>query len=474
MLVVVLILGGLLRFVALGRWSLWTDELYNLGLMPVSALLAHGIPADQHPPLYYLLLEQALRVGRSEWLMRLPSAVAGVLTIPVMWRVGVALKRPRLGLLAAALLAFAPLHVWYSREARMYGLAMFFWAASIYFYVQGWQRDNMLDTVGLVVTMTAGLYTAYPTLALWFMQMALFYLFWRLSDRGGRLARLVRWVAAQVVTAGLFSLWWPFLRQQLERSLVFDWLGLFEVVLGRETAERLNQWLAQSGLTTTLAGTLQLALIAGLLFVLAAFLVSVFVVRRPSLMALIKRWGYPMAVLIGLLLALSIVVGAIPRGLSLRRQLLVFWLPFSFLAAWALVRLKARWVVVGALALSFCLSVSVAFGPAYEDWRGTVGVIAEQGQTGDLIVISPPWSTMAFDYYYAGDMLYEAAIIRQEQEDKAALADARRVWLVVNRHPALAEQTVETEMWYLANGRVVGSYAFSQYLTVYEIVFGER
>ena len=466
---IILILGGILRFAFLGRWSLWTDELYNLGLMPVSALLADGIPADQHPPLYYLLLELVLNIGRSEWLMRLPSALAGFLTIPIMWRIGVALKRPNIGLLAATFLAFAPLHIWYSREARMYALAMFFWAAAIYFYIQSWQRDNWLDTVGLILMMSGGLYTAYPTLALWFIQMALFFLFWRLG--GGKSTRLVRWGLAQAAIAALFLAWWPFLQRQLDRPTVFNWLNFFESIVGPEGAAQLSRWLEQRELTTTLAGTFQLAVIAGLVFVLLTFLLTLVVVRWPAIISFIKRRAFPIAIVLAFLFLTITVIGAIPRGLSLRRQLLVFWILFLIPAAWAVVQLKDKWTLGVAVGLSVVLSFFAAFGSSYEDWRSTADIISAQSQPGDLILISPTWSTMAFDYYYDGDLFYSWTNPQHAQENETALNQARHVWLVVNRHPSLLELTARTENWFMQNGRLIETYEYPQFMTVHEFEF---
>lgn len=465
----ILIVGGLLRFVALGRWSLWTDELYNLGLMPVSASLAQGIPADQHPSLYYLILELVLKIGRSEWLMRLPSALAGFLTIPIMWRIGVALKRPNLGLLAAALLALAPLHVWYSREARMYALAMLFWTAAVYFYLQSWQRDNWLDTLGLVLTMTGGLYTAYPTLALWFIQMALFFLFWRLT--GGQPIRLIRWAIAQAGIAALFSLWWPFLQRQLDRPTVFDWLNFFESIVGPEGAAQLGRWLEQRDLTTTLAGTFQLAVMAGLLFALVTFLLTMIIVRWPAIIGFVKRFAFPIAIVLAFIFLSVTIAGAIPRGLSLRRQLLVFWIPFLIPAAWAILYLKDKWTLGVAVGLSVLLSAVVVFGSAYEDWRSTAVIISEEGRPGDIVFIAPNWSTNAFDYYYGGDVPYTWTTPEQAREEAASLAEARRVWLVVNRHPSLLVLTARTENWFMENGRLLETYEYPQYLTVYEFEF---
>jgi hypothetical protein len=123
--------------------------------------------------------------------------------------------------------------------------------------------------------------------------------------------------------------------------------------------------------------------------------------------------------------------------------------------------------------MSLLLSLYTAFGLPYEDWRSTAVVISEQGRPGDLVLITPSWSTMAFDYYYLGDVSYQGANIQQARNDEAALDNARRVWLVVNRHPAMAGQTMEIERWFMENGRVLMTYEYPQYLTVYEMAFGD-
>jgi 4-amino-4-deoxy-L-arabinose transferase-like glycosyltransferase len=412
-----------------------------------------------------------LKIGRSEWLMRFPSALTGFMTIPLMWRIGYALKRPNLGLLAAALIALAPLHIWYSRDARMYALAMLFWTASIYFYIQLLQRDNLLDLLGLVLTTTGGLYTAYPTLALWVGQIALFYLLWQLT--GKKIGRLLRWFLAQLAIGALFYGWWPFLQEQLNRPLVFNWLNLFESILGPQTAQRLDQWLAQNGLTTTLAGTLQLALMGALLFIIVSFLFSLLIIRRPTIINLIKRADFALAILIVLVFLALTIAGAIPRGLSLRRQLLVFWLPLVILAAWALLRLRDKWTLGAVILLSLVLSLYTVFSPPYEDWRSTVAAISENSQPGDLILLTPAWSKMAFDYYYQGDLLYIGTNANLAQRELNTLVEARHVWLVVNRHPSIAGETEVTENWFAQNGVLINSYTYPQFLNIYEMEFSD-
>ena len=76
-----------LRLLALGSKSLLTDEAssYYFSQLPISTLL-WGL-CDPHPPGYYLLLRGVATLGASEWWLRLPSALAGALSVPLTWLV---------------------------------------------------------------------------------------------------------------------------------------------------------------------------------------------------------------------------------------------------------------------------------------------------------------------------------------------------------------------------------------------------
>ena len=78
---------------------------------------------ENTPPLWYLLAWADARVlGTGEVALRLPSALAGIATVPVAWAIGRELGRPpRAAIARAALVAVNPLFVWYSQEARAYG-----------------------------------------------------------------------------------------------------------------------------------------------------------------------------------------------------------------------------------------------------------------------------------------------------------------------------------------------------------------
>jgi mannosyltransferase len=80
--------------------------------------------AENTPPLWYVLIWAFSRVfGTGAVVLRLPSAVFGLATVPVAWAIGRELTgRRATAIAAAAFVSVNPLFVWYSQEARAYGL----------------------------------------------------------------------------------------------------------------------------------------------------------------------------------------------------------------------------------------------------------------------------------------------------------------------------------------------------------------
>ena len=114
-----------LRLLRLDFQPLWWDEGYSVWFAthPLGQMLALTAQ-DIHPPLYYALLRGwTLLLGAGPVALRLLSAVIGTLAIPAVYLAGRRLfGSRRTALLAAALLAINPLHIYYSQEVRMYGL----------------------------------------------------------------------------------------------------------------------------------------------------------------------------------------------------------------------------------------------------------------------------------------------------------------------------------------------------------------
>lgn len=202
-LIVVLAVG--LRFWRLNGQSLWADEGNSAALaLRRWADISQAAAADIHPPLYYWLLNLWVKIfGLSESGLRSLSAVVAAATVGLTFDLGRRLFGRVAGLLAAFLLAVAPLPVYYAQEARMYAL-LTFWAtalaASFVIFLQQemvevspGRRDPPLigTTPGFVFAVTAilGLYTHY-LFPLLLVVINLVYVAWLISTWASPFRRL--------------------------------------------------------------------------------------------------------------------------------------------------------------------------------------------------------------------------------------------------------------------------------------------
>lgn len=120
-----LLIAAPLRFVNLGQEPLWYDELFQIrwAQMPLADLM-NIVRGDVHPPLWYLIEWVNVRLlGTSEFAVRVPAALLGVLTVWLVWRIALALGLARASAFVAGLLtAVMPAGLYYSQDARMYPL----------------------------------------------------------------------------------------------------------------------------------------------------------------------------------------------------------------------------------------------------------------------------------------------------------------------------------------------------------------
>ncbi|MCB0192432.1 MAG: glycosyltransferase family 39 protein [Anaerolineae bacterium] len=138
-LIILIWMAAALRLAWLDQQSLWYDEgvTWMLSQMPLTELI-NWTAADIQPPLYYLIIWTTdILFSDSEWALRFPSAVFGILTVPMLYTLARRLSylnrqtnQPAnypasFPFLAAFLLTLSPLMIYYSQEARMYTLLTF-------------------------------------------------------------------------------------------------------------------------------------------------------------------------------------------------------------------------------------------------------------------------------------------------------------------------------------------------------------
>lgn len=164
MIVIILVVAAVLRFVSINQ-SLWLDEAINVnnaaGLSFKELIFNYSL-GDFHPPLYHVLLRSwILFFGNTEISVRIPSIILSIVGVYFIYLIAKKLFENKTALICATLLATAPLHIYYSQEARMYMLAATLAAASVYFFVAIIKNDKLKYWVGFIIATALMLYSDY-------------------------------------------------------------------------------------------------------------------------------------------------------------------------------------------------------------------------------------------------------------------------------------------------------------------------
>jgi 4-amino-4-deoxy-L-arabinose transferase-like glycosyltransferase len=148
-----LLIAAGLRFYALGQNSLWVDEHASLltARFPLADIPAAALSHDAfEPPVYFWLLHLVIRLlGDPEVALRLPSAVAGAVTVPLAAFLFCGLgTSSSVAIGGAALLALSPLHLWYSQEARPYALLVCLGVGALVCFARALRTQSALAWLG--------------------------------------------------------------------------------------------------------------------------------------------------------------------------------------------------------------------------------------------------------------------------------------------------------------------------------------
>jgi hypothetical protein len=214
------VLGAVLR-VIVAHQSVFADELSTYwisathGLGGVLSLLystGRIHHAEITPPLSFLASWLTTRAGTSSELLRLPALIAGTATIPLVYVLGLRTVGRRAALLACALTALSAFMIYYSAEARAYGLLMLLLVGSTLSMLLALDTGRRRYWVLYAVCSAAAFYTHYT--CLFVLAVQLVWLLWT-EPRARRPALLANGAAALLVIP-----WIPGLIQDLRSPTV--------------------------------------------------------------------------------------------------------------------------------------------------------------------------------------------------------------------------------------------------------------
>lgn len=190
---IILFLGIFLRFYKLEFQSVWLDEMYSLHIAnpkySFGEIFQQIKQSDQHPPLFYFLLHILFSVfGYSILVLRLFSALLGLLGIYAIYLLAKELMDKNTGIIAALLLSVNYFHIMYSQEGRMYTLLFLTSTFSFYYLVKFLKNPELKQLTLYILTSTLLLYSHFTGVFVFFTQyvILLFFILFPTEEQKGK------------------------------------------------------------------------------------------------------------------------------------------------------------------------------------------------------------------------------------------------------------------------------------------------
>ncbi len=420
-------LAAVLRFWDLDRPSIWFDESYTWDLTRRTVWdLIVATARDVHPPLSYLINKGMVELlGDGETALRLPSTLFGIGAVWSLFFLGRALWDSETGLLAAFLLAISPFHVWFSTEARMYGLLSFAAIAFVWSLTRLYQEPRRTHAILAFVSGLALNYTHFYGSITFFSVNALIALTCISTNLIPPTARRC-WLVSQLASFVLFIPWIGVLALQAHKAVT---VGTWQPYPDLPTLVRFVEEMA--GTLPVLGALSLLALMSG---ILRSGLMQFAKGRewRPDLswrFILVFVWtfaplvaGYLLSVLLEPILYHKYLSGA--------------WPGFVLLAAAGATAMSRRVVPLAAAAILVVLVADrldyvIRFAQHY-DWRSSAATFLENRKDGDYLTFSRPFLKTNLKYYVRNLDGNETVDFRNTEH--AVTAGTERLWMFARNH----------------------------------------
>jgi mannosyltransferase len=381
-LTLVTLAGAWFRLFHLGAKSLWLDEGATVTLARMAwphfvHVWWYGEASFQGA--FFLLMRGWLHLGQGEVWVRLPAAIFGIASIPLIYLLARKLVGVGPALASAAILAFSPTHVYYSQEARSYTLTILLAMVSSWFFVNAVEDNRERDWALWTVFGVLAVYSHYfASLVLVAQASSLF--FDKKPTPWGRL--VIHGLAILAITApGL-----TYVLRVPPEAMTFPWMP-------KPSPKQMLH------LALFLGGSGEKFLLAALLWI-----AGVIAIRRERNAEPIPG-SYWRGMLVISWAALPIALTAL---VSLRHPIfvqryMIFSLPATvMLAGRGMSVLPKRrlgfWLVI-ALCVASVPTIFVGYRKPREDWRNATNVILASARSGDAVAVYPFYAIVGYDYY---------------------------------------------------------------------------
>ena len=170
LLILFIIIGAVLRFYNIGFQNPNWDEDFSMHFAAPQftawQVIVESMSHDFTPPFYYLAAHFSMQVfGQNPTAIRIPSAIFGVLFIPIMYLIGVQYRDELFGIMAAGFSTIYYNAIFYSRYGRSYAMDFVFFSAAFYFFMRvndGDKKAGVWFGLFALCSLWTHLYSAIP------------------------------------------------------------------------------------------------------------------------------------------------------------------------------------------------------------------------------------------------------------------------------------------------------------------------
>jgi mannosyltransferase len=446
----ILLIAAYVRLNGLVAHGLWYDEILTAlrGRESLDWLIVSS-PFHSWPLLYLIAKLSTYLFGPSDFAIRFPSVIEGVLGVAFILRLGRRFYGWWAGLGAALLLALSPLHIYASRDARYYPLIVLLCLVTTNLLWQALTKKQRKHWIGFLLVTIAALYN-HPS---------------ALLVLTGQLISIAGWVLSGFVSRGMTRSQ-NGLAAPLRAALLPGGFALVAALIGGAyllfLPRAVTSTLLSESSQTTVAVELSWSFFAGLVSALGAgpgwislVFVSAFLLgiaasgpNRAATSLLIVMLATPLAILPLMRQAIPFVykyvIFMLPLYLLLVAQGLVaiFGLgrQLSFVehrhATW-MAALPALFVL--AVLLLFEIQESAALVEQQgEEWREMASFLRQQAASDDIIAVAPmkwplnaPSSMHVLEYYHPASGGADLQVVHSPFEMQELCANHDQLWLAL-------------------------------------------
>ncbi|MCK4589139.1 MAG: glycosyltransferase family 39 protein [Nanoarchaeota archaeon] len=394
LLILIILVGGFLRFYQLDNESLWQDEGFTLIEVdqPSFKQTFNAIigPPEGTPPLYFIILHFWTRIfGTSEFSLRFPSAIFGMVSILLIFLIGKEIFNKKTGLISALIMSVSTIQILYSQDARAYSLFVMLTLISFLFYIKTLKSSSNKNLFFYLISTLFLLYTHHFALFVLFAQNIIFFLFHKEFY-----LKTKKWLISLLVLGVLYVPGILIVLSQFQHN--------------------------QKSLQSALSGKLGLPLVISQLGILnflwpvliIFFIVLVIYYFKTNLINLIKkiRFNENIFFITISIFTLSYIL-ILPKLIHpfFVTRFTVFTYPFFYLLFAEgfnkMRKIKLKKTISVLFLVLVILSLFTYYStPKKEQWKEAVSFIEDKSQPNEMIIIIGDTHFTIFDYYYSNKL----------------------------------------------------------------------